>query len=146
MSNFANNSPGSNQPPQQPQQPLAEPRTRILGLEMNNAALVCYVPICAINVIASLAFLLTEPEDHRFLRFHALQSLLFCITYVVAGMIISFVTGLLVHIPFLAFIPGFLWMVISIVFIWKSCVIALYAGKGGIEKLPVIGNLADSMA
>jgi uncharacterized membrane protein len=135
-------------PDKQDPREMTEPRTNVLNLEMNNAGLVCYIPVCGINAIASIVFLATEPKSNTFLRFHAWQSLLLSAAYVVFGIVISIVQGLLAASPliqWLAFIPNVLWIVGTIGYIWKSIAMGLYAHKGGIDKLPIIGDLADRL-
>jgi uncharacterized membrane protein len=138
-----------NRPEQQPDpRQLTEPRTQVLNLEMNNAGLICYIPVCAINLISSIVFLATEPKTNTFLRFHAWQSLLLTAAYVIIGVVINTVGAFLAAIPFLrwlGFIPFAAWLVVSVVYIWKSIAMGLYARKGGIERLPVIGEVADRL-
>ncbi|MBI4853455.1 MAG: DUF4870 domain-containing protein [Acidobacteria bacterium] len=51
-------------------------KTQLLSLDFSLAGLLCYMPLFAINLIASVAFLATEPRTSFFLRFHAIQSVL----------------------------------------------------------------------
>jgi uncharacterized membrane protein len=138
-----------NRPDKQDPREMTEPKTQVLSLEMNNAGLVCYIPVCAINVIASIVFLATEPKSNTFLRFHAWQSLLLSAAYIVVAIVISVVQGVLASnalIQWLAFIPNVLWIVATIGYMWKSIAMGLYAHKGGIDKLPVIGDIADRLS
>jgi uncharacterized membrane protein len=50
--------------------------TKIGGVDANIAAVLCYLPVFAVNLVASCVFLATEPKESRFVRFHAIQSLL----------------------------------------------------------------------
>ncbi len=135
--------------PQPKRQDIDEVRTQVLNMEVNDAGLVCYMPVCLINVIGSLLFLFTEPADNRFLRFHALQSLALTIVFAICATIVNILAGVLAAIPFLnwlAFVPWLMWIAITVGYVWKSVEMGLYARKGGIEKLPIIGDIADRMA
>src|SRR6185369_15375644 len=82
----------SNYPP-----PGAGQKTQVLGLDNNIAGLLCYLPVCGINLISSILWLVTEKEN-RFLRFHAMQSLfLIVMTFVaiIVLVIIGTVVGLI---------------------------------------------------
>ena len=43
-----------------------------LGLDTNVGALLCYLPVCLINVIYSIIVIVTD-KDNRQMRFHAFQ-------------------------------------------------------------------------
>ena len=45
-----------------------------LGLDANVAALLCYVPVCAINLIFSI-LVIVQDKTNKVARFHAFQSL-----------------------------------------------------------------------
>src|SRR5579883_1419318 len=92
---------------------LAGETTQFLAIDMNNAGLICYVPACGINVLAPIAFLVTEPKSNHFLRFHAIQSLLLSSVYVLFGMVIALINSLLSAVPFLqllTIVPNLLWV------------------------------------
>lgn len=61
-------------------------KTQTLNLDYNIAGLLCYIP-CCINLIASILFLVTEPKDSKFVRFHALQGLLLIGLGIVVGIV-----------------------------------------------------------
>ncbi len=117
-----------------------------LGLDANVGAMLCYLPICAVNLIYSIIVLVTE-KDNRTVRFHAFQSLLLMGAIVVIsfaigiiGAILGFVSstlamlfGLVVWIPVLAFIALAIFMCVK-------------AYGGGSYKLPVIGDMAEKWA
>ena len=84
--------------------------------------------------VTGLIFLLLEREN-RYVRFHAMQSLIFFGA-------ISMVTTMFSHIPFLGFIGGGLGFVSFIC--WIFLIIA--ARRGRYYKLPIIGDFAEKWA
>jgi uncharacterized membrane protein len=94
------------------------------GLEENVAGLVCYVAWW----VSGLVFLLLEPKN-RFVRFHAMQSI------IVFG-IINIVLIVFFWIPFLSWIVGGIAFALWIVLMVK-------AYQGVMYKLPVAGDLAE---
>lgn len=98
------------------------------GINENVAGLLCYLA----GWITGLIFLLIEKEN-RFVRFHAMQS------------IITF-GGLTVLVIILSFIPMLGWILLSVVWIlelvlWILLMIKAYQGE--MFKLPIIGDLAE---
>jgi uncharacterized membrane protein len=98
------------------------------GMNPNVAAMLCYLA----GWITGLIFFLIE-KDNRFVRFHALQSL---ITF----------GGLTVLFIFLGFIPLIGWMLFPVLAIlqlvlWILLMVKAYQGEQ--FKLPVIGDLAE---
>jgi uncharacterized membrane protein len=63
--------------------PPAGGKTKVLSLDYNIAALLCYLPICCISIIVPILMLVTEPKESKFVRFHAIQSLAFAVVYAV---------------------------------------------------------------
>lgn len=110
-------------------QSTSETKTAI-GLEENIAGLLCYL----FTFVSGIIFLLIEKEN-KFVRFHAMQSLIFFGGY----FIISFIIGL---IPIIGLIIGLLafpiGLVIAIFLMYK-------AYKGEQYKLPIIGNMAEQL-
>src|SRR5437899_3554083 len=67
-----------------------------LGLDPNIAALLAYLPICAINIIMSIIIIVTD-KTNKLARFHAFQSLLLvgaCIVVWIALMIFGVVVAM----------------------------------------------------
>jgi hypothetical protein len=60
-----------------PPSPPPTGQTKVLNLNYNTAALLCYIPTCCclINLIPCIIWLASEPRENKFLRFHALQGL-----------------------------------------------------------------------
>lgn len=132
--------------------PPSQGKTKTLGLDYNVAGLLCYLPVCCINIIFPILWLVTEPRENKFLRFHALQSL-YLIGLVIVIVIISYIlaiigafdpTGVIATIMgLIAFIlqlgVGFAALILAIIGMVK-------AYQHEMWKMPIIGNLAEKQA
>ena len=98
------------------------------GLEANVAGLLCYV----LGWVSGLVFILIEKEN-KFVRFHAMQSIIVFGALTVANFILSWIP---VIGGFLAWVIGLLGLVLWIVLMIK-------AYQGTMYKLPWAGNLAE---
>ena len=102
-----------------------------MGMRARTAGLLCYV----FGWIGGLVFLLLEREN-RFVRFHAMQSLLFFGTMSILGWVFS-------YIPFVFFgigsALGLVTFVVWIVLIVSAC-------RGKYFKLPLFGDYAEQYA
>jgi uncharacterized membrane protein len=112
-----------------------------LGLAPNVAGLLCYVPCCIGFVFAAIAAIVEKQS--RFVRFHAFQSLLLhgalvvvSVGFMVAGMLLSSVAGILSLILFPVQILMFLAVCGLLIFIM------IKANNGEEFELPVIGPMA----
>jgi uncharacterized membrane protein len=123
------------------------------GLANNLAALLCYVPCTAL--IASVIWLVTEPKSNFFLRFHALQSLLFgastaaifvalMITFSIVGFILGQVSGALALVVWLLSTVLYLGLILGMLVGLVLCMMKAYQGQ--LWKLPVVGELAEKYA
>lgn len=101
--------------------------------ERNIVAAACYVPLAAI--VISVVILIVEKED-RFIRFHAMQSLLYSLLYY---LFVIFIGGL----PFIGGLVLGLAFIISLG-VWIFGIITAYSGR--VFKLPVIGSYAERRA
>lgn len=106
-----------------PEKKKVSPKKSGTGLNRNVAAMLCYVA----GWVTGLVFLLIEKED-KFVRFHAMQSLL--------------AFGLLTVIPFVPLIGWILSPFIAILgfVLWIVCIYKAYQGEE--FKLPVVGEFA----
>ncbi len=96
------------------------------GLGENVAGLLCYV----LGWISGIVFLLIESEN-KFVRFHAIQSIIVFGVLSVAGIILNW-------IPFIG------WIVPAVVFIlWVVLMVKAYQGTR--YKIPWAGNLAERL-
>lgn len=100
-----------------------------LGMRARTAGLLCYL----FGWVSGLIFFLLERES-RFVRFHAMQSILFF------G-ILSILEAVFSHLPFFGPIGGALGIVMFIGWI----VMMVKANRGQYYKLPLFGDLADRL-
>jgi uncharacterized membrane protein len=99
-----------------------------MGLEQNVAGLLCYL----VGWITGLIFFLVE-KDNKFVRFHAMQSIL-----VFGGLtVISIVIGI---IPFLGWVISSLISILALV-LWILLMVKAYQNVW--YKLPWVGDLAE---
>jgi len=119
------------------------------GLDENIAALLAYI----FGWVSGLVFYLIE-KDSKLVRFHAMQSILFCVVVAVLGIALWIVTFMLILVA--AMVPDVMeslfgllatlvWLVFSIagLIAWILCVVRAYQGQ--FFKLPVIGNMAEKI-
>ncbi len=101
------------------------------GLQDNVAGLLCYF------LIPAIVFLVMEPYNrNKFIRFHAFQSIIYEIVWIVVMAVISplpIIDLILLPLLSLAFFIG-----------WIICVIKAFQGQ--MFKLPVIGPIAEKQA
>lgn len=98
------------------------------GLLANVAGLLCYV----LGWISGVVFILIEKED-KFVRFHAVQSIVVFGTLTVARIVLGF-------IPLIGVVLGWLIFLLGLV-LWIVLMIKAYQGEK--YKLPWAGNLAE---
>jgi uncharacterized membrane protein len=101
------------------------------GLKENIAGLLCYVA----GWISGLVFFLIEKEN-KFVRFHAMQSIIVFGTLSVASIILGW-------IPFIGWVIGWIIWVLAFV-LWILLMIKAFQGEK--FKLPWAGNLAEKYA
>jgi uncharacterized membrane protein len=117
----------------------AESEKTSTGLEQNTAALLCYL----FTWVTGLIFYLLE-KDNKYVRFHAMQSILFGVAMVVAGVLLVILTTILGYIPFIGGMASMLlsfayW--IGTVIIWILLMVKAFQGER--YKLPFIGDIAE---
>ncbi len=103
------------------------------GLQENVAGLLCYLGVWVTGII----FLILEPKN-RFVRFHALQSIVTFGGLSIVGFVINAFTGgplLFIYLS-LSWILGVLGLILWIVLMVKA-----YQGER--YKLPVAGDIAE---
>jgi uncharacterized membrane protein len=135
--------------------PPPEQKTKTLGLSYNIAALLCYVPacLCCVNLIAGILWLVTEPKENRFVRFHAMQGLLlFGVNFVVSIIFrilqVILGAGAAAVDSDVAFgggslILGLLQLVIGLGLLVVHIIGMVKANQGQMWKLPIIGDIAE---
>ncbi len=108
---------------------------------MNVAAALSY----ALGLITGILFLVLEPwKSNRFVRFHAMQSVLFCVAFIVISVVWSIGVGILVST--MGFwiltidLPLRLFFGLGIFLLWLYLMFQAYNQRE--FRLPWIGNIA----
>jgi len=102
-----------------------------MGMKARTAGLLCYL----FGWVGGLVFLLLE-RDNRFVRFHAIQSILFFGTISILGWIFGYFPFALFGLGGIVGLVGFIgWIVLMVA-----------AHRGRYYKLPLFGDLADQLA
>ena len=127
-----------------------------LGLDGNLAAALGY-PIGIIAIIS----LIIEKEN-RFVRFHALQSVLLFVLWIIVVIVLSIVSvvlgliigaaanaaggaGGIISVIF-SLISLLVWLVLPLLFLGVLILAAVKAYGGNYFKIPIIGNMAEKFA
>jgi len=97
------------------------------GLNQNVAGLLCYLA----GWITGLIFFLIEKEN-RFVRFHAMQSIITFGSLTVLSIIFGFMPLLWILMPILGILQLILWVILMV-----------KAYQGELFKLPMIGDIAE---
>jgi uncharacterized membrane protein len=113
------------------------------GMDDNVAGALCYL----VGFITGILFLLLEPYNKRpFVRYHAFQSIFFCVGWIALSIALSItfvVVGAVAHLWFI-FLPirllfGFLGFLL-----WLFCMYKAYNREW--YELPIVGPLAAKQA
>jgi uncharacterized membrane protein len=125
-----------------------------LGLDGNLAAALGY-PIGIIAIIC-----LVMEKENRFVKFHALQSILLHVAFIVVAIVV-WVLGFILLIAgaaasaatnsgaaggLVGMLFGLIWLVVIIAYIAGLIMAAVKAYGGAEFKLPIIGNIASNFA
>ena len=119
-----------------------------LGLDANVAALLCYVPVCAINLIFSI-LVIVQDKTNKVARFHAFQSLFLMILsiVIVIPIVIFYFIGAMIDmtigIPIFMILVFLASLVFGLAMLFFIVMAAIKAFGGEIYKIPVIGNFAE---
>ncbi len=118
-----------------------------LGLDTNVGALLCYLPVCLISLIYSIIVIVTEKEN-KFMRFHAFQSLLLTVLYIVLMVGISIVGGIIVAAvsETLGALVSLLSFVVVIAFLAAMIYGCIKGYQGQKFKFPIVGDMAEKWA
>jgi len=111
-----------------------------LGMDENLAAALCYIPI------VGLIFLLVEPYNkNKTIKFHAMQSLFYCIAWIAVGIVLGIFGGI--------FMPMGLWSVwlllsrlVELALFVGWIIMAVKAYQGSKFVMPIIGPIAEKQA
>jgi len=124
------------------------------GIDGNVAAAIGY-PIGIIAIIC-----LIMDKENRFVKFHALQSILLHVAFIVVA-IVMWILGILLFIAGVAaatatnsgalgglvgMLLGLVWLLIIVAYIGGLIFAAVKAYQGSDFKLPIIGNMAANFA
>lgn len=101
-----------------------------LGLDANVAALLSYLG----GFISGIIIFVLEKEN-KFVRFHAMQSLILFGGFFVLQIILVFTIVLIVVVPLVNIAGLILWVILMV-----------KAYKGEMYKLPIIGDMAEKNA
>jgi len=102
-----------------------------VGLEENIAGLLCYV----LGWVSGIVFLILEPKN-KFVRYHAIQSIIVFGAITIASAILSW-------IPVVGIFFGWILSLLALI-LWIVLMVRAYQGKK--YKLPVSGDLAEKWA
>jgi len=110
------------------------------GLTSNAAAALAYI----LGLITGVAFLVLEPyKRDRFVRFHAMQSILFCAAAIVFSIAMSIVWGILFSISaslIFVVMPLRLVIALGLFLFWLFVMYQAYSHRE--YRIPIIGAIA----
>ncbi|MDO8886563.1 DUF4870 domain-containing protein [Candidatus Oleimmundimicrobium sp.] len=118
------------------------PQTSSTGMDPKVAALLSYL----FGWVSGLIFFLIEKED-KYVRFHAMQSILLSVACIVIMIALNIILGILM---FVADIFGIFFAIVSPLFslaffvLWIMLMVKAYQGEKW--KLPIIGDMAEKYA
>lgn len=115
-----------------------------LGLDANVAALLAYLPICAVNLIMSIIIIVTD-KTNKLARFHAFQSLLLMGACIVLGVALGIfgAVAAMAESTILALLLLVVQAVIGLGILVAVIMCMVKAFQGQLFKLPIIGDMAD---
>ena len=118
-----------------------------LGLDKNVGSLLCYLPICLISVIYSIIVIVTDKEN-RDVRFHAFQSLIITVAYIVVMIGIQVLSAVAVGMGSnaLAAVIGLLSIAVIVAFLGAMIFGMIKGYQGQQFKFPVVGDMAEKWA
>ena len=110
------------------------------GLTSNLAAALAYL----LGIITGIVFLVLEPYKHdRFVRFHAMQSILFCVAAIVFSVAWSIVVDVMINISAwtaMALTPIGLVISLGFFLFWLFLMYQAYSRRE--FRIPIIGAIA----
>ena len=108
-----------------------------MGMQPNVEAGLSYL----FGWITGLIFFLVEKQN-RFVRFHAMQSILFFGGLTVIEFILRFIS----NVPLLGFFAGLVWAVLGIIGFVGWILLLINGFQGKYFKLPIVGDYAERYA
>lgn len=130
-----------NPPPNASQSGATQGKSSVGNLDGNIAALLAYIA----TWLSGLVFYLMEKEN-RFVRFHAMQSIMLGGTAIVLMIVLGTVWSIAYWISWIlgslvGLVCALIWLVMLVA--WIMCMVKAFQGQQ--FKLPIIGNLAENM-
>ncbi len=128
-------------PPSSPPPPAPGSQTTSTGLDPKLAGLLCYI----LGPITGVIFFLVE-KTHPVVRFHAAQSIVFGILWVVLWVMVTIIGIILTQVSWtlgnlFGLITLLVWLGLFIV--WIVLLIKGYSGEKW--KLPIVGDVAERL-
>ena len=108
-----------------------------MGMQPNIEAGLSYV----LGWVTGLIFFLMEKQN-RFVRFHAMQSILFFGGLTVIRIILSIIGAF----PILGFFTGPIWVAVGIIWLVGYIILLINGFQGKYFKLPIVGDYAERYA
>ncbi len=125
-----------------PEQKQAELGTSSSGIQPNLAAALSYV----LSIITGIIFFVIEKEN-KYVRFHAMQAILFGAAWIILWIVLGIVSLALVFVPVIGWIINaviYLGLGLGGFILWLFLMYKAYQGER--FKLPVIGDIAEKNA
>ncbi len=118
-----------------------------LGLDKNVGSLLCYLPVCAVNLIYSI-LVIVQDKENKDVRFHAFQSLLLLGACVVIGIGIGILGGIagVMQSTILALLVFLVQLAFGLAILGALILCMVKAFQGQMFKLPIIGDMAEKWA
>ena len=126
-----------------PEAPTSAPPVA-MSMPENVASALCYV----LGFITGILFLILEPFNrNKTVRFHAFQSILFCVAVTCVWIAFAILTTMLAAVPFLGWLMAAVLSVCLSLVIFVGWLLLMWKAYNG-EKfvLPVIGPMAEKQA
>jgi uncharacterized membrane protein len=110
-----------------------------MGLQPNIAAGLSYV----LTWVTGLIFFFMEKQN-RFVRFHAMQSILFFGGITVVQIILNVINSF--GLPFIGILTGLVGLVLGLIEVVGYIVLLINGFQGKYFKLPIVGDYAEKYA
>ena len=122
-------------------------KTKVLNLDYNVAAMLAYLPICCVSLICSIMWIASEPKENRFVRFHAMQSLILTGAMVAAYFVLWVISLIAVRV-FFGFGILILLIEVALLVVWLILTIigCIKGYQNQMWKMPIIGDIAEKNA
>jgi uncharacterized membrane protein len=129
-------------PPPPPPSPSPElgPKSTSTGLPSNMAAAIACIPL-----VGGIVFYILEKQDN-FVRFYAMQSIIFGVAWILIHIGCAIVSGLFWHVPgigwFFGPLWGLVWWLINLALFVLFVVTVVKAFTGVRWEIPYVGPIA----